>query len=272
MEMDPGVLMSMMNQEDNNGFEFIWILLIFLIFGLGGNGLGNRGGAAAITEMEAAVKAANCDQTQLSMVFDAIGGNRDAIATLSATLGTDTQLLQQAISGLSSGICELGYKMGMDSRDVITAVTTGNSSLQAELASCCCNTNRNIDSVRYDMALMKGDIVNGLDKGFCATGNAIKDATYALAKNQCDMTHEIKDGFCGLTNAMNNQFTLLNYNQQEGFQSILNHMNAKEMANLRDELSTYQLQLSQINQTQSIVQSIQNCCGCPPCCSSACGA
>lgn len=264
MDMDPGVLMSLMNQDENTGFEFIWVLLIFLIFGFGGNGFGGRGGQS-IPDIEAAVKAANCDQSQLGMLFDAVGGNRDAIGNLATSLGADVQIVQQAINSLGDGICDLGYKMGMDSRDIIASITTGNSALQAELANCCCTTNRNIDAVRYDMALMKGDIINGMDKGFCSVNGSIKDATYALSKNQCDMSHQMQTGFCDLTNAMTTQLTQLNYNQQQGFQSIINHLNAQEATQLRTDLQTAQFALSQVEQTRNIVNSLQNGC-CNPCC------
>lgn len=261
MEMDPGVLMSMMNQDENTGFEFIWVLLIFLIFGFGGNGFGGRGlgtGAAALTEMETAAKAANCSQSQLGMLFDAIGGNRDAIGNLATSLGADVQTVQQAVHSLSSGICDLGYKMGMDSRDIISAITTGNSSMQAELANCCCTTNRNIDSVRYDMATMKGDIVNDMDKGFCSVNDSIKDATYALAKNQSDLANQLQSGFCNLNNSMTTQLNQLNFNQQQGFQSIINHLNEKETAALRTELQSAQFQISQIEQTKNILNGLKN--------------
>lgn len=251
MEMDPGVLMSLMNQDENTGFEFIWVLLIFLIFGYGGgNGFGNGGNG--VGNMEAAVKAANCDQSQMGMLFNAITGNRDAIGQLAASLGTDTQLLSQAVNSISSGICDLGYKMGMDSRDVISAITSGNSSLQAALADCCCNTNRNIDAVRYDMALAKGELNTG-----------IKDATYALAKNQTEISNQIQSGFCDLGNRMSNEIRDLNYNQQQGFQGIINHLNAQETSKLRDELQSAQFQISQISQTQKIIDSI---CGSTICC------
>lgn len=267
MEMDPGVLMSLMNQEENTGFEFIWVLLVFLIFGFGGRG-GLGIGASNIADMEAAVKAANCSQTQLGMLFDAIGGNRDALGNLATSLGADIQIVQQAVHSLSSGICDLGYKMGMDSRDIISAITTGNSSLQAELANCCCTTNRNIDSVRYDMALMKGDIVNGMDKGFCSVNNSIKDATYVLSKNQSDLSNQLQSGLCELNNSMTSQLNQLNFNQQQGFQSIINHLNAQETTALRAELQSAQFQISQIEQTKNIINNLRNgnCnTGCNPC-------
>lgn len=260
MEMDPGVLMSLMNQEENTGFEFIWVLLIFLIFGFGGGGLGRGLGGQSIPDIEAAVKAANCGQTQLGMLFDAVGGNREAISGLANSLGTSTQVLQQAINGLSNGICDLGYKMGMDSRDILSAIATGNSGLQAELAQCCCTTNRNIDSVRYDMSMMNTGIINAIDKCCCQTQLGLKDLGYQSATQACDIKNSMNSNFCELNSNLTNQITQLNYNQQQGFQSIINYLGCQETDKLKNELQAAQMQLSQISQTSALEKFIlENC-------------
>lgn len=56
-------------------------------------------------------------------------------------------------------------------RDIQTLV----QNLSAEVQSCCCGTNRNIDSVRYDAALNTRDIL----------------------KNSCDNTQKILDAISG---------------------------------------------------------------------------
>jgi hypothetical protein len=167
MEMDPGVLMSLLNQEENTGFEFIWVLLIFLIFGFG-NGGGLMGGGSNI---ETAVQAANASQTQGQMLFS-------------------------SIQGLGSGLADIGYEMGMNNGA----------------------TNRNIDALRYD-----------------------------VAREICGLSHAMSDGFCNL-----------NFNQERGFQSIINYLAEQETDRLRTELTQAQMQLSQLSQTQSIINGINN--------------
>lgn len=268
MEMDPGVLMSLLN--DDKGFmgsEFIWIILFFFLFGFGGNGFGNRGGlgegASALVDMQAAVKAANSDQNMTNMLFSAIEGNGQAIQGLGQYLGVQSDTIQGAIRQVGQGICDLGYKMGMDTRDVIQQIASGDASIRAELAQCCCTTNRNIDSVKYDMAMMNTGIINAIDKCCCQTQLGLKDLGYQSATQACSIEHAIQDGFCGLNNSMTTQLTQLNYNQQQGFQSIINYMNTQETDRLRTDLQAAQLQISQVNQTLNLENFIrQNCGGC----------
>lgn len=260
MEMDPGVLMSLLNDNDKGfmGSEFIWIILFFFLFGFGGNGFGGGNNTAAeLVDMQAAVKAANADQNQTNMLFSAIEGNRNAISGLSDYLGVSTQQVTGAIQGLSQGICELGYRTGMDTRDVIQTINTGNSALQAELAQCCCTTNRNIDSVKYDMAMMNTGIINAIDKCCCNTQLGLKDLGYQSATQSCDIKTTMNHNFCELNNNLSNQLTQMNYNNQQGFQSIINAMSAQETDRLRTDLQAAQIQISQVAQTSALEDFIR---------------
>lgn len=271
--MDPAVLMSMMNDKDNGfmGSEFIWIILFFFLFGFGGNGFGGRG-ANDLAGLTDAVKAANSDQTQTGFLFSAIEGNGKAIAQLSDYLGVSTASLKDAISGLSNGVCDLGYKMGMDTRDVLQAVANGNARLSTELATCCCETNRNIDSVRYDvtrsvdgvsyqLASAQGNIINAIDKCCCETQIGIKDLGYQGATQTATIMNAMDRGFCDVNTNISNQITALSYQQQQGFQSVINHLNNQETDRLRTELQASQLQLSQQAQTANIEAYIRESVG-----------
>lgn len=265
MEMDPAVLMSMMNDKDNGfmGSEFIWIILFFFLFGFGGNGFGGGRGAQDLAGLTDAVKAANSDQTQTGFLFQAIEGNSKAIADLSGYLGASTDAVKAAIANVSNGICELGYKSGMETRDILQSIANGNASLSNQLATCCCETNRNIDSVRYDvtravdgvsyqLASTKGDIISALDRCCCETQIGIKDLGYQGATQSAAIMNAMDRGFCDVNTSITNQITALGYQQQVGFQNVINHLNTQETDRLRTELQASQLQLSQQAQTANI--------------------
>lgn len=65
--------------------------------------------------------------------------------------------LENGIRGIQQGLCDGFYAVN-------TGLLTGFNGIQSLLASCCCETNRNIDSVRYDIAT-----------GFCNLGNTFQN-------------------------------------------------------------------------------------------------
>ena len=74
--------------------------------------------------------------------------------------------LENGIRGIQQGLCDGFYAVN-------TALLTGFNGIQAQLASCCCETQRSIDAVRYDMAT-----------GLCSLGNAINTQTRDIIDNQ----------------------------------------------------------------------------------------
>ena len=74
--------------------------------------------------------------------------------------------LENGIRGIQQGLCDGFYAVN-------TALLTGFNGIQAQLASCCCETQRGIDSLRFDMAT-----------GFCNLGNAISSQTRDIIDNQ----------------------------------------------------------------------------------------
>ena len=113
------------------------IILLALLFGWGNGFGGNRGGGGGGCGCETAV----------SNGF-ALNG------------------LENGIRGIQQGLCDGFYAVN-------TGLLTGFNGIQSQLASCCCETQRNIDGVRYDMAT-----------GFCNLGNTIQSTTRDVIDNQ----------------------------------------------------------------------------------------
>lgn len=141
MGEDNMTLGYLMGQESNNrnndglfGGGDGWLGLILFAAILGG-GFGNGGGL--------------------------FGGGGNGIQSGFALNG-----LENGIRGIQQGLCDGFYAVN-------TALLTGFNGIQAQLASCCCETQRSIDAVRYDMAT-----------GLCSLGNAINTQTRDIIDNQ----------------------------------------------------------------------------------------
>lgn len=107
---------------DNNGFGsgfggtwmFIFFLFFLLSWGVNGFGFGNNG---ALTRAE---------------LHDGFNFNQ----------------LDNGIRGLERGQCQLGYDSLMQAKDI--QYQLAQNAFQSQ--QCCCETNRNIDAVRYENA------------------------------------------------------------------------------------------------------------------------
>lgn len=74
--------------------------------------------------------------------------------------------LENGIRGIQQGLCDGFYAVN-------TGLLTGFNGIQSAISGCCCETQRNTDSVRYDLAT-----------GFCNLGNAISSQTRDIIENQ----------------------------------------------------------------------------------------
>ena len=115
-----------------NGMWFMWIFVIFALMGGGGFGWGNRGMDGALTRNELAA-------------------------------GFDAQDIKNGIRGVQNGLCDGFYAQNTTmlqgfnglGRDVLeNRFALGAAIAENRFAAqqCCCETNRNIDAVRYENA------------------------------------------------------------------------------------------------------------------------
>lgn len=110
-----------------------WVFFLFFLLAWGGNGFGfgNRGGAGVATEIS----------------------NDFLYSNLSNQLGRLSDQNTFLSNSIQQGICNLGYENLSNFKD-----------LQAQLSSCCCETNRNIDAIRYENAKNTCDIIRAGEK------------------------------------------------------------------------------------------------------------
>lgn len=185
-----------------NGDWGAWIIffLLFGLFGRGGFG-GFGGGCGESCATQADVRAAVDQQTLISKIDQQTYGMADSFTALNNTLNSNFR-------GIDNAICTLGYQNQQ-----------GFNSLSSQLAMCCCDIERGIDGVNYNMA-----------------------------KNTCD-----------LQNTMNNNTRDIIDNQNCNTRSILDFLVNDKIATLQAENQNLKLQASQAAQNAYLVNELRPC-------------
>lgn len=161
------------------------------------------------------------------------GNNRAGITEAISAEGNWTTTIGK-LDGISKGLCDLGYanaqgqnsiqmeianglaNLGFQNTQGFNGISREITSLASQMANCCCETNRNIDALRYDMS-----------KGFCDVVTAGNLNTRDIIANQTANTQRIVD--------------LINENTTQA---------------LRDENASLKLQVSQQAQSQNIISEV----------------
>ena len=140
------------NGNGNNGWGneggWLWfIVVIFAIFGWGGNGFGwggNNGRDGYPCATQADVRAAVDQQTLISKLDQQTYGLADTFTALNNTLNSNFR-------GIDNAICTLGYQNQQGFNDVAH-----------QISDCCCTTQRAIDGVNYNLATQTNAIQNAM--------------------------------------------------------------------------------------------------------------
>lgn len=176
-DLNTADVLTLKNNEDGflEGNGIIILILFFLIFGFGGNWGGNGATQGALTRAELAD-------------------------------GFNHQDVQRQLQGITNGICDGFYAMNASLLQGFNGLGSQVAENRFASQQCCCETNRNIDAVRYENA-----------------------------RNTCDI----------ITNNTANT------------QKILDKMCQTETDNLRSNLQSAQLQISQLSQTANIINAVR---------------
>ncbi|MDE6673082.1 MAG: hypothetical protein K2K16_12970 [Ruminococcus sp.] len=205
-EMTPADIAAVTNNNGNNcndgwgGGWSSWIIL-FLIFGMfgwggfggfgGGWGGNNAGVQGALTRGEL------CQDMNFSQLENGVRGIQQGLcdgfyaqntAIMNGFHGVDNAVCQlgyqtqQGFHGVDNAICNLGYQTQQGFNQTNIALMQGQNALQSQLADCCCQTQRAIDSVNYNMA-----------SNTCAIQNSMCNNTRDIIDSQNNGTRAILD-------------------------------------------------------------------------------
>lgn len=177
------------------GAEWLWIIVLFALFGNNGWGFGGNGGGNLNYELG---KVATSNDVAVGFAQNATLSSLNDLKLGQAGV---QQTLCQGFSGINTAILQAQ-----------NASEKGFAQLGYQLADCCCQTQRAIDGVNYNMA-----------------------------KNACDVTNAIHTSTRDIIDA-----------QRDGTNAILNFLTQDKIATLQAENQSLKFQASQTAQNAFI--------------------
>jgi type II secretory pathway pseudopilin PulG len=172
--------------DDGWGGGSAWVLIILfaIIFGMGGGGWGNSADTAAVTET------ALLQQSNISSLQDSVGRLSDQVSTQNMMI--------------SDGLCNLGYKsleqtsqIARDQCSGFSAVTAAVNNAAFEAKNCCCETNRNIDQLRYEGALNTAAINANTTEQIQRVIDKVQENRISDMQNQINQL-QLQSSLCGV--------------------------------------------------------------------------
>lgn len=174
-EMTPADIAAVCNCNDNGrsnsgGFGGDWSswIILFLIFGLfggyggfggfGGFGGGyGFGGGAGFQGM--ATRADINEGFALNNLNSGIQAIQQGICDSTYALNNS---IMQGFHGVDNAVCTLGYQVQQGFNQSNMGVMQAQNALQAQLADCCCGTQRAIDGINYNLSASTAALQNTL--------------------------------------------------------------------------------------------------------------
>lgn len=113
-------------------------------------------------------------------------GNNGALTRAEMTDGFNNQSVLRKLDGITQGLCDGFYANN-------TTMLQGFNTLGSQISNCCCETNRNIDAVRYENAKNTCDIVRAIEKDGDMTRALINSNTMqALRDKLAEKSQELQ--------------------------------------------------------------------------------
>lgn len=181
--IDPNVLLAMnRNGNDFGGNWFVWMIIIFILFGWGGNGFGNRNNGVADARLADLI---NNDSTR-ELVMQAVQNNANAISQLASTLNCSIGQVQQGINAVMNSVTQVGNQVGQSSLQVINSIQAGNMQIAQQIANCCCENRLATCQQTNTLQNSINNVATGQERGFSSIA-------YETQRQTCDITGAIKD-------------------------------------------------------------------------------
>ena len=127
--------------------------------------------------------------------FGGLGGGNGALTRAEMQQGFDTAEVTRKLDGITNGLSDGFYAQNTTMLNGFAGITTAVREAQFASQQCCCETNRNIDGVRYDAQKNTCDIITAVHEEGEKTRSLIKEneiqvlrdkvAELQLAQSQC---------------------------------------------------------------------------------------
>lgn len=243
--VDPNLMAMLTNASKNqdawggSGCWFIWVIIMFWLWGGRGNGLFGNGNADGIPNQ------LNNDWGR-EVLLQAINGNGQAVSQLATTLNCDVNALQGAIGNVQNSVQSVASQLGMTGQQVINSIQQGNCQLGNQMAQCCCNIQDSITRTNYENQLSNVNQTNTLQNAINFVNSSVErgfsSTAYATAQQTCDL----KNAIAQQTTLINDKFCQLEMREMQ------NKIDA-----LRQENSQLALAASQQAQTANIINQVR---------------
>lgn len=245
--VDPNLMALIQNASKNQdawgggGMWWIWVIIMFWLWGGNGNMFGRNGMADGIPNQ------LNNDFGR-EVLLQAINGNGTALSQLATTLNCDVNALQTAIGQVQSSIQSIANQVGMTGQQIINSIQQGNCQLGNQLAQCCCNIQDSITRTNYENQISNLNQTNTLQNSINFVNSSVERGFAATVYATANQTCELKNAIAAQTQIINDKFCVLEMREM-----------ARENRDLRDQVQAYQLSASQQAQTANIVNQIRPC-------------
>lgn len=222
----------------DNGAWFIVLFLIFAAFGWGGNGWGNNRG----------------NGSNGSGVLDNYVLASD-FATIQRQLSDNFANLTSQARYIQNGICDSAYATAQLINGVNTNIAGSTAALQNSLCQGFNGVNQGIVTNGYETRNAISDIGYRLQDCCCQTQRAIDGVNFNMAQNTCAITTGANNNARDIIDAINSSYNNLH---NEIVANRIEDKNA-QIAAQQNEINALRLSASQANQNQFLLDQLKPC-------------
>ena len=250
-KMDPNLVAALMNGRNNqdqfggSGAWWIWILLLFFLFG--GRGFVNQFGEHPFAN---GLPAQLNSDAGRELLMQAIQGNRSAIEQIASALNCNFNQLNGSICSIQRAVDTVSGQVGMTSQAVINAIQSQGCEIGNSISNCCCN------------------LSNLISQSTCTTQNMITNQGYENRLETLNQTNvlqnSINNGFANSSERTTNQFNVLSSKIdaqtqiiQNGFCDLEKRELQRQIDALRDEKNALQSSALLQQQSQNLVSQLR---------------
>ncbi len=240
--IDPALLMALNNNGGFGGANWIWILFLWLIWGV--NGFNGNGGYGFSNQIN--------DAAGREMLMNAIQGNGSAIQNLANLLNTEVNTVQNGIFTLNNAITSVGSQVGMSGLQIQNAIQSGNAAIASQICQCCCEN-------RLAIANQTNTLQQQMAANQAADQLAVCQQTNTLSNQAERNTRDIVDAISAQSVMINDKFCDLEKRELQNKINALtadnallrsNADNAAQTAFINEKFSAIQNELSAIKASQ----------------------